>query len=372
MDRKIFDLYEFKIMRFFSLDCHIGIKDLQVIFSQLGHSLDIWSISDHHFIMNWPRQKVDIVNQYTWMNLNQNMCDAFYERYKNELKDYDGFICFYPPAFSLLYEKFHKPIIIQIPLRYETPFFNDITRWKWLNSYLQGKIDNKTIISVTNNKYDQQYFQKFVKRECQLIPSLCDYTNSSYTGKNNKFLYCSKFESFKDWLPECDIVTKSVMKGYSWQDVADFKAIIHMPYSNTLMSVFEQYSMNIPLLFPSKEFLIQLWQRYSKQGVMSELSFRQIFNLTPKSLIDCEGLDPNNYINQNSFVEWSGLSDFYDPEWMPYIELYDSVSELLYKLNSLDFSEISDKMRVFNVERKEKILNKWEKVINGIIDGLDG
>jgi hypothetical protein len=179
-------------------------------------------------------------------------------------------------------------------------------------------------------------------------------------------LYCSKFEEFNNWLPENDVISKSTIRGYSWQDIADFKAIIYMPYSNTLMSVFEQYSANIPLLFPTKDFLIQLWKQYSRHGVMSELSFRQIFDLSPNSLIDCDGLDPNNYESPESFVQWAGLSDFYDEEWMPHVEYYESVSELIFKINTLDFQEISARMKLFNGVRKERILDKWGKILKSL------
>ena len=56
------------------------------------------------------RDYYDVYLIYTrdWKNINKEMCNLFYERYKNELSQYDGFICTYPPAFSLLYEKFNK------------------------------------------------------------------------------------------------------------------------------------------------------------------------------------------------------------------------------------------------------------------------
>ncbi|MCJ7767674.1 hypothetical protein MUP79_04735, partial [Candidatus Bathyarchaeota archaeon] len=43
--------------------------------------------------------------------------------------------------------------------------------------------------------------------------------------------------------------------GRSW---IDDKGIIHMPYECSTMSIFEQYSANVPLFFPSKSFLKEL------------------------------------------------------------------------------------------------------------------
>lgn len=362
-------------MKFFSLGLHIGIKDLQCIFEELGHSLDIWSLSDHNFVMSWETPHVDVINKANWWNLNVEMCDAFYARYKNELDKYDGFVCFYPPSFSLLYEKFNKPIIIQVPLRYEIQFLNDFFRWNWFNEYLLRNFsEDKKNILVVNNKYDQLYMKLFLGKEFSLISSLCDYTNAEYSGRRKEFLYCSKLKisDFADFIKVSNIIDKSTIKNYSWQDIVDFKALIYIPYSNTNMSVFEQYASNIPLLFPSKDFLIHLRELYWNKGVMSECSWRQIFNLPQGSVIkykndDFDDIpDPNDYRSLESFSFWSKLSDFYDDENLPYIEHFDSIGELEYKLITLDFSEISDNMKKFNIERKKRILGKWSELLQKI------
>ena len=45
-------------------------------------------------------------------------------------------------------------------------------------------------------------------------------------------------------------------RGYKWQEVADYKGVIHIPYNASTMSLFEQYASNIPLFFPTLEFLM--------------------------------------------------------------------------------------------------------------------
>lgn len=129
-------------MRLFNLDCHISvIADLSKIFSELGHEVVSWSISGHNFVFNRDSKSVDIINQDTWRQLDEKMCDDFYERYKDELSDYDGFICTYPLTFSMLYRKFKKPIILHIPIRYEVPFHNNKDMWNKFNDYLRDGID---------------------------------------------------------------------------------------------------------------------------------------------------------------------------------------------------------------------------------------
>jgi hypothetical protein len=348
-------------MKFFALDLHIGIRDIQHVFEQLGHSLDVWSISDHHHVMGWPRAAVDVVNQYSWMGLNKEMCDAFYERYKGELADYDGFVCFYPPAFSMLYEKFQKPIIVQVPLRYETPFFNDKFRWSSFNSYIQRGIDSGQIIPLVNNEYDKAYVEKFTGRSWTLLPSLCNYTGADYTGKRSEFLYFSKAVGLENLIKLPNLVNKSTVRGYSWQDIADYKALIYVPYSNTLMSLFEQYSANIPMFFPSQDFLVFLWKNF--RGVMSELSFRQIFGLSPGTIIGSSSPDPNDYRDEKSFISWAKSSDFYS---LPHVQLYDGFGDLEDKLGTVDFFNIHAKMYEYNQTRTREIIGLWQTVLNRI------
>ena len=49
-----------------------------------------------------------------------------------------------------------------------------------------------------------------------------------------------------------------INQNYKWEDLYKCKAMLHLPYEISTMSIFEQYSANIPLIFPSKVFLKKL------------------------------------------------------------------------------------------------------------------
>ena len=99
-------------MKFFNIDLHISvIEDIKTIFNDLGHQVDSKCISSHTWVLGRSVDKVDIIGQNNWANICPKMCDDFYERYKDELSEYDGFIVTHTPSFSLLYERFNKPII---------------------------------------------------------------------------------------------------------------------------------------------------------------------------------------------------------------------------------------------------------------------
>jgi hypothetical protein len=350
-------------MRFFNIDLHISvIADIKKIFGDLEHNVDSWSLSGHNWIFNREPSKVDIVNQNTWRNLDQDMCDRFYERYKDELSKYDGFICTYPPSFSMIYEKFKKPIIIQVPIRYEVPFQRNAQKWNEFNEYLRNGIDSGMIIAVANSEYDKRYFEFFVKRECKLIPSICEYSNSDWNPIIDKFLYSSRlpinFGSDK-------IVDKSNLIKYDWQDIANYKGIIIIPYNCSTMSIFEYYTSNIPIFCPSKKLMKELYSNYSNY-VLSELTWNQTFGYGPGSIIECDRTnDPNDYSNLNIMSNWIDYSDFYNTEWMPHIVYFDTFEELPSKL-TIDLAEVSKNMKEFNIIRKDKIYKEWNKIISCI------
>lgn len=356
-------------MKFFNLDLHISvIADIKKVFNDLGHQVDNWTISGHSHIMGRPIDEVEFINQHTWRGIDDDLIEKFYQRYKNQLQQYDGFIVTHTPCFAMLYEKFNKPIVTVASTRFEDPFSNDMIKWMKFNNYLKTQIDNGLVIPVANNKYDKAYTELYTEREWQHIPSLCEYTNAQYTGKNNQFLYSSKFKIDLSKNPLVEDKDSALKKGYKWQDLADFKGIVHIPYNASTMSIFEQYTANIPLFFPSYEFMHALREQYYNLGVLSELSWNQVHNLSSNSTLFnhfSAGLsDPNNYLDNSSMMEWVKLSDFYDNENMPHIQYFNSFNHLDSLLKSANTESISNMMKQANEKRKSLVYQKWKDVLS--------
>lgn len=339
-------------MKFFNIDLHISvIADIKNIFENLGHQVDSLSLSGHSWVFNQQNNTTKVINQSNWQHINEKMCDDFYNEYKNVLDKYDGFICTYPPAFSLLYEKFNKPIIVVAATRYEFPFTFDKNKWQNLNNFLNN---NKNIIKISNNKFDKFYCELFTESEWKLIPSLCEYTKVKYKKTEEKSLLFSKKLLINN------LVNKDSLGKYSWQDVYSFKSIVHIPYNYSTMSIFEQYTANVPLLFPTKQFITQL---FLKNLAMTEISFLQVLNKHPDSPLEAFA-DPNVYNSISTFSDNLHLADFYDLDSMPYITYFDNENDLNHILKNLNFADISDKMKFKNVERKEQIYKLWGDILN--------
>lgn len=347
-----------KKIKFFNLDCHISvIADLKTIFEDLGHSVTSWSISGHNWIFDRAPNSLDVINPQNWKSLDDNMCERFYLRYKDELSIYDAFICTYPPAFSMLYEKFNKPILCHIPIRYEVPFSNNKELWEKFNLFLKKNIDNKLLIPVANSMYDKKYFEFFVDRNCDYIPNLCEYTNTKWNPQRDEFLQYG----FTNLNLGSNIIHKDSLGKYKWDEITKFKGIILIPYNVSTMSLFEYYTSNIPLFCPSKKLMNEL---YTKSLVLSQLTWNQTFSLPPSSVIDClRTNDPNDYIKFEIISEWINYSDFYNEEWLPYITYFDTFEELKDKLQNVNLFEISKKMETYNQQRKNKVYDFWKTTI---------
>lgn len=349
-------------MNFFNLDCHISvIADLKNIFQNLGHSIDSKSISGHNWIFGKRPDEIKVINSKNWWFLDDRLINEFYQIYKDELSKYDGFVLTYPPSFSMLFEKFNKPIIIQIPIRYEVPFHDNQSKWNNFNDFLRKNIDRNIIFPVANSLYDKKYFEYFVQRDCDYIPNICEYTDSQYEPISKKFLYSSKY----DVNIGTEFFNKKMLGKYDWQQLANFKGIVLIPYNCSIMSIFEHYTANIPLFVPSLEFMLKLFETHKEDGVLSELTWNQVFK-TPSGSILFKTLkddDPNNYENLENMKNWISLSDFYNQEWMPYITYFNSFEDLKEKINEIDLFSISQKMQKFNFQRKSLILDKWKNLL---------
>jgi hypothetical protein len=353
-------------LRFFNLDLHASvIADVKNVLEHFGHEVVDWTLSEHAWIFGRNRDIVDIVNHESWFHMDLQMCEVFYLNYQNFLNQFDGFIVTHTPCFALLYEQFNKPIIIVNSSRYENPFTLDANRWGWLNFYLQNGVEKENIFIISNNKADQAYLKYYTGIDSVHIPSLCLYTQGNYTGNREGFIihsYATFIEPVKEQLQHRHLIQNhTLQERYSWHTLYDYQGIIHFPYNSSTMSLFEQYSANVPLFFPTKRLLKQL-RHHPTGAIMSQLSQ---YSIKHAPIPDIPG-DPNNLNDEEVFNTWIDLADFYDEENMPYIQYFDSFQELDHLLKSADLKEISRKMKAHNSARKENALRKWEEILEKV------
>ncbi|MCE5316941.1 MAG: hypothetical protein LLG04_06210 [Parachlamydia sp.] len=360
-------------LTFFNLDRHISvIADVKNIFESCGHKVESWNLSEHTWIFGKAPHRVEIYNENTAAHLNREMCNQFYERYREELKAYDAFIVTHTPSTALLYEKWHKPIIIVNSTRYEQPFTGRQEEWHWLNEYLRQGVESGRIFIVSNNKADQRYLKHYTGLDSELIPSLCAYTHESYTGTRRGVIFYSwsgkyfidiaqNAFTFPQW-----IQNSNLSHSFGWNELYDFEGIVHLPYQISVMSLFEQYTANVPLFFPTKRFLLELYARHP-DIILSQLSFFPLLKLP----MPVDPADLNNLNNQAVLNFWIDSADYYDDESMPFIQYFDSFADLEAQLVKCNFQEVSQCMHMHNLQRKQEIVERWKTILQKIVDSLE-
>jgi len=341
-------------MRLFNLEAHISvIADIENIFTRLYPEIEItsWNFSQHSFVFGRKPADVEIINQHTWKQLDQKMIEQFHQRYDGFLQQFDGFICGFPPVFALLFEKYNKPIFMVNATRYEMPYC-----WE-PNPKMQARLENTLLsmqqrgqlIAVSNNKADVDYLKKATGVESTHIPSLCLYTNQKYQPKHDQFVIYHRLQNRIKSIP--GTIHNKQLGHYSWQELYSYKGIVHMPYEISTMSIFEQYSANIPLFMPSSSFLKQLLAK-------KKIPFNGPYTRKNYS----EHLEP--MLGEQWYEYWVDRADYYDQDNMPYIHFYDSVNDIEGLINSVDTQVTSSRMKAWNKTRQSNVLNKWRELLS--------
>ncbi|CAF2971241.1 unnamed protein product [Rotaria sp. Silwood2] len=275
--------------------------------------------------------------------------------------------------------QFNRSIIIISSTRYELARFEP-QQWNKLNENLKKISQDPKNIIAANNLYDVEYIRYFTGINVTLLPSFCNYTNSDYNPTREEFLLAPIHAPYFDALfkkilknsldqyqkHKIKIVPiRSIYRNYKYSDLTNHPAIIHIPYQVSIMSLFEQYRMNIPLLFPSLDLLTKWHYEY---GVVNEKTWDQIsYGVRPKSS-RIKGVltnvpDPNNDLDRTAIRYWLNFSDFY--QW-PHIIYYESIEDLIEKLTSTDFRMISKKMKKYNKQVETNVFEKWKHILNNV------
>ncbi|CAF1234777.1 unnamed protein product, partial [Adineta ricciae] len=306
----------------------------------------------------------------------------FYEAYKNdvEMNRVDIFMCFHPVAMCELFMAFNRTIIVLASTRYELGRYKKEAWMNW-NKNLQIIAKNDRNVISANNLYDAEYIRYFTGIKPIVLPSLCSYTNASYQPDMHKPVLIAPIhgkqfhmefrlnlsntlEKLKIPINVSDL--REVYKDrYEYSQLVQHPAIIYVPYQVSLMSLFEQYRMNIPLFFPSLDLLADWHFAYrvvrerTWGGVIEDLRNSSLIS----GVLDKHRPDPNNEFDRNAIYYWLKFSDYY--QW-PYITYFDSVDDLAVKLSQTNLTDISEKMSLYNAHVEKDLHEKWRGILEKI------
>ena len=380
-----------------SQDFHISpIDDLKYLLRPLGVRFLDRSLSAHCRITRTCGSDADlrVVDSENGMDLyDPTLIRRFHEAYRNDAKmaSVDAFVCFHPAAMCELFAPFNKSILVIASTRYELGRFG-AQRWRRLNENLVRIAADPRNLVAANNRYDAEYIRYFTGIHASLLPSYCGYFAVSYRPSKFGYLLApvrkSGFEKrflleFRGRIQDDEgnsydatdldsLLTplRTLYPNYRYSDLAAHPGIVYIPYQVSVMSLFEQYRMNIPLFFPSIDLLAS-WQY--EHGVMTERTWDVVRGRPPPrgSIIAAHPSqrhrpDPNDDRNLDAIRYWIKYADFYRLPHITYFRSADDLADILRRLQPVDLRQISDSMREHNVRAKRQLRRKWTKILKNV------
>jgi len=327
-------------MKLFNMDLHISvIADFKHLFPEF--EITDWCLSGHHWVFGKEQEYPNYINPSTWVNIDEKMILDFQNEYDEFLKTFDGFICGHPNGLIPIFEKYEKPIIMINSCRYDLPFCWS-RNYRMLVSYkkcLTRLNDKGLLIAVSNNKVDQLYTRLGCGIETTHIPSLCAYTGIKYKPTKNTFLGWGNFSNHPLITPKSELGSP-----YNWSDISHYRGIIIIPYEVSTMSMFEFFSAGMPLFFPSKKMIIELFhiqfiRDYWDSYLPDELSFF------------------------SDISNWLDLADFYQVFISPNVYIFDSFDHLIHLLETFEWKDDREILE----QHEKNIRSEWSKLLTKII-----
>ncbi|CAF1526631.1 unnamed protein product [Adineta ricciae] len=366
-----------------SNDFHIStIQDVKYQLQLFNVVLIDNSLSNHCGLTKTCAEKLKVLNKQNGISPTIKERQEFYEAYKNDpvMNQVDAFICFHPTAMCEVFMPFNRPLIIIASTRYEMGRFSREEWTKWNKNLRLIALNPRNIIAA-NNLYDAEYIRYFTGIKPIILPSLCDYTKASYSPKPGRsFLITTIFkQQFRSEFIfnlthsiqrlnstlTVDYLRSLYKDHYDYSDIAGHPGMIYVPYQVSLMSLFEQYRMNIPLFFPSIDLLTE-WHyiyRVIDQRTWDDVNSQPSNASIVPGVLGVEIPDPNNEFDRKAIRYWLQFSDFY--QW-PHITYFNSTDDLVEKLMHADLNEISRSMKIYNVKLKERLHEQWEDILRRV------
>ena len=142
------------------------------------------------------------------------------------------------------------------------------------------------------------------------------------------------------------IINLSQLGRYKYETLMKFKGIIHLPYEASTMSIFEQISSEIPLFFPTKKFLKNLWE---KNLIPNQMNYWKHHN---------HGNIPN-YLNSTLDCDfWIKRADYYDIEGYYYFDSFEHLLKILTNFKD----ELYEVRKEFISKRKLNIIDNYNSL----------
>ena len=303
--------------------------------------------------------------------------EAFWRAYASdaEMATVDAFLVSYALPTSLAFLPFDRPILLVVPVRYETGAASP-TAWRdWTRALTALGRGHDRFVIAANSVFDRKYVQYFTglpDDRVLYMPSYCSVA-ASYSPRPGADILIAPRRAVPTIVANVEaafakhgvgLTARSLTKAYDEytmdQLAQQHVAIVFLPYTVSVMTFFELYRMNMPLLVPSKRLMIE-W--HLRHNLLSELTYPAPPG-QPSPLPPAFGYehwpDPNNSTDVRSLDFWLSYADVYTFSHLTY---FDSVDDLVAKARALHVSNgwrgISEAMAAANARQLRSLTRMW-------------
>lgn len=363
-----------------SQDYHVTpVMDIKSLLKPVGVKIIDKSLSYYCGQVGTCAKGLRIITRENGMRLTPEIMKQFYQVYKGDLdmNTVNAFVCTLPVAMCEAFMPFNKSIIVIATIRYEQGR-NEPDKWMQLNQNLQIIAKQPRNLIAANNAYDQKYIEYFTGIKPWLIPNLCAYLKDSYMPSRKQFLVTpihstELSDKFYQEFDEAVIRHKldvqvfplrQLYPQYLFSDLAAHPGVVYIPYQVSMVSLTEQYRMNIPLFFPTLDLLASWHSEFQvvRQRTWAGYLGRRSSGSPIRGFLPIP--DPNNDVDIEPIKHWLKYADFY--QW-PHIIYFKSVDDLVIKLANTDLAAVSKKMKEYNAQVEIAVKKTWSKIMLRIL-----
>jgi hypothetical protein len=328
-----------------------------------------------------------VVNANNAETASKGLMKAFYDEYRNdeEFGRANIVMCFHPSSMCEFFLPFMetKRVFVIATTRYEMGRWSP-KRWMDWNSNLKRIAADKKNVVGANNHYDRDYITYFTGIIPLYLPSHKTMDGIVYNPTSDDIIVTKIYTGRDDDFPVSRLAIEKRLKtisssfiplrtkykrAYKYEGLATNRAILHVPYQVSIMSLFEQYAMGIPILAPTPSFM---WSLHKKYQIMGERTWYTVKNdkrsrssgLPPwkDGAAKENGYDPNNDIDKKAFIHWVSKGDYWT---LKHIVHFDSWQELSEVIENTDFQEVSRKMLQQHALYLKETRESWSKILGG-------
>lgn len=353
-----------------SNDFHIStIGNVKKILQPKGVKFIDKSLSGHCHVTKTCASDLKVLTRENGISPSTDVKRRFIQSYEHDMdmKTVDAVMCFHPSAMCELFMSFQKRLFVIATTRYEMGRETAVSWLSWNHNLKMIASDPQNVVAA-NNMYDARYIEYFTGIEPVVIPSWI-HMKERYTGTSNDILvapiHSEGAQAIWKSLKQTSVRFKDMKTKYtyySYHQLCENTAIVHFPYQVSVMSLFEQYGMGIPILAPSPNFL---WSLHNELDLVTERTWQRIRSGNRPKRSPIKGVfeipDPNNDISRDAFMYWVQFSDYY--QW-PHIILFDSWDDLAQKIQKVEWKHVSAGMLSYHQWALKNSTNIWDKIVN--------